>query len=350
MIERLGIDGFLQRRLTGPAVLDVRTPAEFEGGHIPGARSLPLFSNEERARIGTMYKQEGRRPAVLEGLDLVGPRMRHLVEAAERLTGERGGTLVHCWRGGMRSGSVAWLLDFSGHRVATLEGGYKAFRRRVLEAFAMPREVIVLSGPTGAGKTDVLAALRARGEQVMDLEGLAQHKGSVFGGLGQGAQPTQEQFENDLAMAWLSLDPDRRVWVEDESSRIGRLLVPREILDQVASAPAVRLDVPAGVRTRRLVEDYGRFPAGQLVAATEVIRKRLGGLRTQQITAAIQRGDLPAACLALLDYYDRCYAHAAARRTPRATFTIPAHHGGAEVVAEEAVRAVRGVPTGAEAA
>ena len=338
MIERLDIDRFLERSRTWP-VLDVRTPAEFEGGHVPGAHNLPLFSNEERARVGTAYQHEGRREAMLLGLDVVGPKMRGLVEQVDRIVDGRPAcgkkdVLVHCWRGGMRSGSVAWLLEFFGYRVATLEGGYKAFRRRVLEASALPRDVVILAGPTGSGKTDVLTALGTLGEQTLDLEGLAHHKGSVFGGFGERAQPTQEQFENRLAMAWLDLDPTRRVWVEDESRRIGHRLVPRAILDQMAAAPAVHLDVPADVRVRRLVETYGRFPATDLIEATEVIRKRLGGLRTQQATDAIRRGDLATACAILLGYYDRCYAHAAARRSPYPPLAVSARTDDARAVAE----------------
>ena len=326
MTDRLDIDCFLDQGRTWP-ILDVRTPAEFAQGHIPGAYNLPLFSNRERARVGVMYKHEGRHAAMLNGLDVIGPKMRRLVEEAERILerhagGKSDGVLLHCWRGGMRSGSVAWLLEFFGHRVATLEGGYKAFRQHVLRAFAVPRNVTLLSGPTGSGKTDVLKALREQGEQTLDLEGLAHHKGSVFGGLGEPPQPSQEQFENRLATAWLSLDPARRVWIEDESRRIGYRLVPREIMDQMASAPVVCLDVPTDVRVARLVETYGGFSAERLADAAGVIRKRLGGLRTQQITEAIQEGDLAAACTLLLSYYDRTYAHAATRRTPTSTATL----------------------------
>ena len=343
MIERLDIDRFMEQRRRWP-VLDVRTPAEFEGGHVPGAHNLPLFSNEERARIGTAYKHEGRREAMLQGLDVVGPKMRGLVERVERLLDGRPaksqkGVLLHCWRGGMRSGSVAWLLDFFGYHVATLEGGYKAFRRYALGAFAAPREVVLLSGPTGSGKTDVLAALGRLGEQTLDLEGLARHKGSVFGGLGEGEQPTQEQFENDLAAAWLALDPGRRVWVEDESRRIGRRLVPHALLDQMAAAPDVHLDVPTDVRVGRLVETYGRFPATELAEATEVIRKRLGGLRTQRAADAIRRGDLATACAVLLDYYDRCYAHAAQRRSSSSPLAVPVGADDAQAVAERVLAA-----------
>ena len=342
MTERLNIDCFLDQGRTWP-ILDVRTPAEFAQGHIPGACNLPLFSNRERARIGVRYKHDGRHAAMLNGLDVVGPKMRRLVEQAEGLLetqpgGKPGGVLVHCWRGGMRSGSVAWLLAFFGYRVATLEGGYKAFRNHMLHAFAVPRNVALLSGPTGSGKTDVLHALREQGEQILDLESLAHHKGSVFGGLGEPSQPSQEQFENELATAWLGLDPERPVWIEDESRRIGHRLVPREIMDQMASAPVIRLDVSTDVRIERLVETYGRFSPDDLAAATDVIHKRLGGLRTQQITEAIRQGDAIKACTLLLSYYDRTYAHAASRHTPPFAATLTTDLGDAGAVAREAVR------------
>ena len=177
MSETLDILSFIERSHR-VLVLDVRTPGEFAQGYLPGAHHLPLFSNEERAEIGTLYKQAGREAAMLRGFDLVGPKLRRMVEAAQALVvGDE--VLVHCWRGGMRSESVAWLLAFAGYRVGTLRGGYKAFRRYVLEAFAQPRAVRLLGGMTGAGKTDVLHTLAGRGEQVIDLEALPKGRSSA---------------------------------------------------------------------------------------------------------------------------------------------------------------------------
>ena len=189
MAPCLHIDAFLA---AGGALLDVRTPAEFRQGHIPGAANLPLFSDAERAEVGTLYKQQGRQAAVLRGLALVGPRMEAL--AAELVTwSERsaGAPLrLHCWRGGMRSGSVAWLAQQLELPVLLLEGGYKSYRRWVLELFERPWPLRLLGGRTGCGKTELLLALRERGAAVVDLEGLAHHRGSSFGGLGLPEQPS----------------------------------------------------------------------------------------------------------------------------------------------------------------
>ena len=178
-------------------LLDVRSPAEFEQGHIPGAINVALFTNEERARVGTIYKTQGKDEAVLEGLRIVGPKMASIVEQALELAPERK-LKVHCWRGGMRSGSVGWLLRQAGFSVEVLNGGYKAYRQKVLQELANPFNFVVVGGPTGSGKTHVLKALQNSGEQVIDLEGLAHHRGSAFGHMGLEEQPSSEYFENLL--------------------------------------------------------------------------------------------------------------------------------------------------------
>jgi tRNA 2-selenouridine synthase len=194
-------DQFLQQALalakSGKPLpmLDVRSPGEFARGHIPGAQNIPLFDNEGRAEVGTIYKQKGKQPAILRGLELVGPNMATMAERG-RLTAIDNTVFVHCWRGGMRSGSVAWLLESYGVKVFTLKGGYKAFRRYMQQQFEAPKNLLVLGGRTGSQKTTWLHALQGDGEQVIDLEGLACHKGSSFGMLGEHPQPTQEQFEN----------------------------------------------------------------------------------------------------------------------------------------------------------
>ncbi|MGB3547800.1 MAG: rhodanese-like domain-containing protein, partial [Saprospiraceae bacterium] len=170
-------------------LLDVRSPGEYAEGHIVGARSLPLFSDEERAEVGTAYKQEGPAPAFLLGLERSGPKLRAYVERALELAPGRRVT-VHCWRGGQRSASMGWLLERAGFDVAILPGGYKAYRteaRAWLGSF--PHHLRLLCGPTGSGKTAVLHALRAQGAAILDLEGMARHRGSSFGAIGQEPQP-----------------------------------------------------------------------------------------------------------------------------------------------------------------
>ncbi|RMI14661.1 MAG: tRNA 2-selenouridine(34) synthase MnmH [Calditrichaeota bacterium] len=315
-IRRVDITEFMKLARRYP-IFDVRTPAEFEKGHIPGAHNLPLFSNDERALIGLTYHQQGREEAMLLGLERVGPRMRAMVERVRKIT--RGGktVLVHCWRGGMRSGSVAWLINLFGYDVYVLEKGYKAYRRFVLDSFETPRNVVVLSGRTGTGKTEILHYLREMGEQVIDLEALAHHKGSSFGSLGEAPQPSQEWFENQLSDQWLRLDPERVVWVEDESRKIGSRIIPEGIWKQMRSAPVIFLDMPVELRAKRLVESYGAFSAQELKAAIERLQERLGGLHTQQAVRLLEQRELEACCrLLLTHYYDKTYLHGLSRRDP----------------------------------
>ncbi|SDK59789.1 tRNA 2-selenouridine synthase [Catalinimonas alkaloidigena] len=316
----LPISDFLTRAGTLP-VLDVRTPAEFAQGHIPGACNLPLFSNEERAQVGTTYKQIGREEAFLQGLDLVGPKMRALVEAGQQLAPQRR-VLMHCWRGGMRSGSVAWLLQTAGFQVDTLVGGYKAYRHEVLEAFARPARLLVLAGETGSGKTAILRALAERGEQVIDLEHLAHHRGSAFGGIGLPAQPTTEQFQNALHATWATFDRARRVWLEDESFSIGQVQLPHPLWQQMKAAHVVQVQVPRHARVQRLVAEYGSLERDALAHAILTIQKRLGGQHVAATLDALRAGRLDEVAERLLVYYDKSYQIGLQRRQAQATTPV----------------------------
>ncbi|RMF29077.1 MAG: tRNA 2-selenouridine(34) synthase MnmH [Bacteroidetes bacterium] len=293
----------------GRVLLDVRTPAEFARGHIPGALNLPLFSDDERAEVGTLYKQTSPEAALLRGLELVGPKMRALVEQARRLA-PQGNVLLHCWRGGKRSESMAWLLRLAGFDALTLEGGYKAYRRHVLESFERRRlKIIVLGGKTGCTKTALLHRLRQLGEQVLDLEGLAHHKGSAFGALGQPAQPMPEQFENDLFEEFRRLDPTRPVWVENENRAIGRVFIPEAFWRQMKAAPLINIALPLERRIQNILADYGAFPREELAEAFRKIHKRLGGQNLLAALQALEAGDLRRAVEIALTYYDKAYQH-----------------------------------------
>ncbi len=324
MPEVLNIDAFLVRHAAGAPVVDVRTPSEFARGHLTGAVNLPLFSNDERAEIGTLYKQVGRREAVRTGLDRVGPRLGELADALlKEADGESRELLVHCWRGGMRSESAAWLAEMAGCRTATLRGGYKAFRRWVLDSFAIKRDIRVVAGLTGTGKTEVIRALAVLGENAIDLEGIANHKGSVFGDLGEESQPTQIQFENDLALAWRATDPARPVWVEDESRMIGRMVLPAEFWEWKTQGRYSVIELPVEARVAHLRSVYADYPADALIERIERIRRRLGNVRTRQAIEAIEAGDLGGACLAVLSYYDRTYGKCLAAAEPACVERIP---------------------------
>lgn len=313
MAQALLIEPFLA---AGLPIIDVRSPGEFTRGHIPGAVNLPLFSNEERAIVGTLYKQQGREAAMVEGLRLVGPKLADMAVQAKKLaTG--GGLGVHCWRGGERSASVAWLLEKAmGLQVVTLKQGYKAFRRHVLQGFGKPWNLNVLGGYTGTGKTDLLHLLATAGEQVIDLEGMAHHKGSAYGGIGEAPQPSTEHFENRLWSALDRMDPERPIWVEDESQLVGRAKIPDAFFARMRQAPLFFVERPREERVGRLVADYGELPKEELAAATLRIQKRLGPQNAKAALEALEQGDLRAVARITLQYYDKTYGHGLASRQP----------------------------------
>ncbi|MBK8967339.1 MAG: tRNA 2-selenouridine(34) synthase MnmH [Saprospiraceae bacterium] len=306
MTQHLPASEFLQT-CTKRVLLDVRAPGEYRQGHIPGAYSFPLFSDAERAEIGTLYKQKGKDYATLRGLEIVGPKLASFVKEAKKLA--RGsGLAVHCWRGGQRSQSMAWLFRQSGLDVVTLDGGYKAFRRYVLDSFDRHSlNLIVLGGKTGTGKTNILHALQAQGEQVIDLEGLAHHKGSAFGHIGATEQPTVEQFENDLFEKILELDPERRVWIENESQSIGRVFVPQTFWLKMKKAPLYNIEVPLERRIQNLVDEYTGISLAALEAAFHKIERKLGGQHLKAALEALRLDDPATAAAIALRYYDKTY-------------------------------------------
>ena len=321
MVHQLSADLFLDKAQQLP-VIDVRSPGEYARAHIPGAVNIPLFDNVERAQVGTKYKQAGKDAAVLLGLTLVGPKLAEFVKQSKKLNPQAKTVLVHCWRGGMRSGSFAWLLDTAGLTASTLIGGYKAYRNAVLSAFTQPRKLLILGGKTGSGKTEILKELARQGEQVVDLEGLANHKGSSYGAIGQLPQPVTEHFENLLFQQWRQLDPNRRIWLEDESRSIGSCFIPMPLWHQMRAAPVAFIDVPKANRIERLVMEYAGIDHGLLVEATERIRKRLGGKVTQESLDALARQDYATVADLTLDYYDKAYMHGLSQRDSDNVFSI----------------------------
>lgn len=321
MLRSCAIAEFLA---AGLPIMDVRSPGEYARGHIPGVVNVPLFEDAERAVVGTLYKQTGRDAAVLEGLRIVGPKLAAIVERATELAPDRR-IAVHCWRGGERSGSVAWLLDKAGFaEVCTLKGGYKAFRNHVLESFNEVPELRILGGYTGTGKTETLRHLHALGEQVIDLEGLAHHKGSSFGMLGEEPQPTQEHFENVLWDALRRIDRARPVWLEDESRRIGKVLLPAQLHEALRAATVFFADMPQPQRVERLVADYGAFPKEALAAAVQRIARRIGPQHAKAALEALEGRDLATVARITLNYYDRTYAYGLAQRDPSSVVRLSA--------------------------
>lgn len=318
-------------------LLDVRSPGEYSQGKLPGAQSLPLFTDEERARVGTIYKQDSPDNALLEGLDIAGSKMRWLVEEARRLA-PLGKVVVHCWRGGQRSGSVAWLLERAGMSVARLTGGYKASRQFIRQYLGGEHHRInVLSGPTGSGKTPVLIAMKKLGANVVDMEGLANHKGSSFGAIGEAPQPTSEEFENQLFAEFLAIPEGQTVWLEDESRLIGHVYLPDEFYSRLDAAPVTLLEQPDEWRVNRLVDLYGSYPREPLAAAFTRLRKKLGGQHLNTALEALENKDLATAARIALVYYDKAYAHYGERRGARVVRTVTANSPDAELIARQVI-------------
>jgi tRNA 2-selenouridine synthase len=301
-------------------VLDVRSPGEFNHAHIPGAISFPLFDDEERAQVGTMYKQQSREDAIKLGLDFFGPKMRKMVESAEIISGT-GHTpsdkciLVHCWRGGMRSAGVAWLLELYGFKVYTLNGGYKSFRNWVLNQFDKPYHFSVLGGNTGSGKTYIVHELEKLGHTAIDLEGLASHKGSAFGNIGMPDQPSQEMFENMLAFELYSkASQGKSLWLEDESQRIGHVNIPAALWKSMLKSKVYYLDIPFEERLHFIVQEYGKLDKDRLLNAISRIKKRLGDLETRNAIRYLMEDNVKDSFRILLKYYDRFYLKSLQRK------------------------------------
>ncbi len=320
MIRNISIEDFLG--LEEKIVLaDVRSPGEYAHGHIPCAVSLALFSDEERALIGTTYKQEGREPAILLGFDLTGGKWSGFIRTALEMAPDKR-IAVHCWRGGMRSGVMAWALDLYGFEVFVIQGGYKSYRQWARRQFAFPYDFRILGGMTGSGKTRLLRTLQAMGEQVIDLEDLAQHQGSSYGTMNKMVQPTQEQFENNLAWQFKNLDAARQVWIEDENMNIGRIVVPGPLWENIKPAPTLNIETDADDRIAYLTEEYGSLDPDFLTECTKRIHKRLGPLQTTQAIAAIRENRMADFIRLVLGYYDKAYLKALAKKDPGSLFTI----------------------------
>jgi tRNA 2-selenouridine synthase len=306
-------------RLAGfDAIIDVRSPAEFAEDHVPGAINLPVLSNEERAQVGTIYVQESRFKARRVGAAIIA---RNVAAHLETALAEKPGSfapLVYCWRGGQRSGAMATILDQIGWRVSILSGGYRTYRRRVTTALyeAEPAiRMVLLDGATGVAKTDILTRLAARGAQVIDLEGLAAHRGSLFGALSE-PQPPQKLFESRLLAAVEGLDLARPVLVEAESSKVGELNLPPTLWKAMTSAPRILLSAPRDQRAAYLLEAYGDVVADP--TRLEGILARLPPHHGRDQRAAWRdlaaRGEHLALAESLIEaHYDPGYARSARR-------------------------------------
>ena len=243
-------------------ILDVRSQAEYADDHLPGAINIPVLSNEERARIGTLFTRVSPFEAKKQGAALIARNISHHLEETFHDRQKDWRPLVYCWRGGMRSGAIAHILTQIGWRTAQLEGGYKAYRRYViaaLETLPIKFNFCVISGATGTGKSHLLHALAEQGGQVLDLEELAQHRGSLLGGLPGQPQPTQKTFETRLWNVLRTFTPDRPVYIEAESRKIGSVNVPSILLNRMRTSPCIHIEASQEARVALLMHDYAHF-------------------------------------------------------------------------------------------
>jgi tRNA 2-selenouridine synthase len=312
-------------------VIDVRSPAEFAEDHVPGAVNLPVLSNAERAQVGTIYVQESRFRARRIGAALIA---RNVARYLENELAEKDGAfqpLIYCWRGGQRSNAMATILAEVGWRTAVLRGGYKTYRAHVSRSLydaESTHRVVLLEGPTGVGKTELLALLSARGVQTLDLEGLAAHRGSLFGSIPGVPQPSQKMFESRLLSALEALDPERPVVVESESSKVGERMVPPALWKLMEAAPRICVSAPAQARARYIVSVYSEITRNP--AALEDILARVpdrpGRKRLAEWREMAAAGEFEALALALIElHYDPSYRRAGKKddRPVLAAFDLP---------------------------
>ncbi|AIQ96909.1 tRNA 2-selenouridine(34) synthase MnmH [Prochlorococcus sp. MIT 0801] len=302
------------RNLTSP-IIDVRSPSEFWQGHWPGAVNIPLFSDSEREIIGKSYKKESRLKAIFNGLTITIPNTKKLLEIIHHITTKKEGRnkslRIYCWRGGMRSSAFAWLARTKGFRTYLLKGGYKNYRKWVLNQFENDLPIRLLGGKTGTGKTDILNYINEENIHVIDLEGIANHRGSSFGSLGMRAQPTTQQFENILAESIYNFQKNSamEIWIEAESSNLGKCRIPNSLYTKMKKAPIIEIIKDKNERVKNLVNVYSQNSQTELKDAVNRISKRLGPQRTKEALTAIERKEWSKAAESMLDYYDKCYEY-----------------------------------------
>jgi len=306
------------RSFKGP-LIDVRSPSEYYKGHLPNSINIPLFDNDERSIIGTIYKKEGRKKAVIEGLKFFEKKMDLLldnlfmnIDSYKYFSEKNNKELfirIYCARGGMRSQSIAWLLEKFKVNTFTLNGGYKIYRRWVIDSFSKKFNIVVIGGKTGTGKTRLLSLLEKYKYQTIDLEGFACHRGSTFGGLGMKEQPSNEKFENIIAEKLDSYKCSNNIFVEAESANIGKCKIPHNFFNQMKTSRRIQIIRSESNRLDELINTYSVFKKEELQEAVLRIKKRLGPQRTKIALESINSEKWDLVCRSVLDYYDKCYEY-----------------------------------------
>ena len=302
----------------GP-LIDVRSPSEYYKGHMPNSINIPLFDNDERSIIGTIYKKGGRGKAVIEGLKIVEKKIELLldnlfsiIDSNKFIAKKNNNKLsirIYCSRGGMRSQSIAWLLEKYKFNTITLKGGYKTYRRWILDGFSKKWNILIIGGKTGTGKTRLLSLLDKYKYQTLDLEGFACHRGSTFGGLGMKEQPSNEQFENRIAEKLYTFKNINHIFVEAESANIGKCKIPHEFFNQMKKSRRIEILRSEKNRLDELINTYSVFKKEELKESVLRIKKRLGPQRTKIALESINNEKWDLVCKSVLDYYDKCYEY-----------------------------------------
>jgi tRNA 2-selenouridine synthase len=298
--------------------VDTRSPSEFEHGHIPGAVNVPLLQDDERAIVGTLYKQRGPEEAKKKGLEIVSGKLADMVQRVSSLTAAAPSAplVVYCWRGGMRSGSVLTILELMGISGSQLIGGYKSYRRHVQEqlaGFQLRPTVVVLCGSTGVGKTSLLQLIGERGHPVIDLEHLANHRGSAFGQVGRGKPATAQNFDAQLLRLLVQYNEEPFLVVECESKRVGNVYLPEVLFQAMKSGRRILTRASMATRVERLIIEYTDvlIPNDpEILQSINSLQKRLGRKQVAQLTKDYETGNLAGFTKALLsEYYDPLYAY-----------------------------------------
>ncbi len=314
LVREISVEEALKK---GYRFIDTRTAEEFSEFHIPGAYNVPLFTSEERKEVSKVYYERGEKEARLYALELVGPKLYLIVRKVKEIKEKEGKVVVYCWRGGLRSLAVAAICTLAGVNVPRLIGGYRAFRQYIMERMAeilKNKKLVVLYGPTGCGKTRIIRILREKGYPVIDLEELAGHRGSVFGGIGL-QQPSQKMFD---ALLWQELERLKDspcILVEGESRKIGKLFIPEPFWEAMQKGEKIYIELPLKERVCISMEDYGvdKFPPEVYLEALSRIKKILGDEKYREIKKFIEERKYPEAVSELMvNYYDKLYA----RSTP----------------------------------
>ena len=302
--------------------VDVRSPREYEKGHFANAINLPIFNNKQFSNLGVVYKNEGQDKAIELGQEYASSRSSAIIKKLSELRSKD--IILYCARGGMRSEGMHILLNNRGFNVNRIHRGYKSIREHMLNSFKMQKKLIILGGNTGSGKTTILNKMKSKGLSIIDLEKIANHRGSTFGNLGLSKQVTQQQFENNLAFEWVNTPNQDYTYIESESRKIGRVVIPSEVWKNMSKSKYIKIDMGIERRVKNLLKEYGSPDKIILREKVDNIEKRLGGQNAKIAKEQLDKNDLPKFCKLLLEnYYDKLYKRSFNKRsTPREVIKI----------------------------